>query len=120
MKELKNLTSLDEYNEFLNNPEHPSELLLLKISSRCTISFVVQKIFELWFKGVNPLTELRCGIVEVISSKEVSNQIAKDFSIKHESPQAIWLTKEKAVKWSDSHHRITAEALQVCLTSKVK
>ncbi|MCK9210899.1 MAG: bacillithiol system redox-active protein YtxJ [Ignavibacteriaceae bacterium] len=117
MKELLKLNTLAEYNTFLNNREIGSDLLLLKISSRCTISFVVQKIFELWFNGIDPAAKLSCGIVDVISAREISNQIAKDFSIKHESPQAIWLTKEKKVKWSESHHRITAEALQNCLTS---
>ncbi|PIW98720.1 MAG: bacillithiol system redox-active protein YtxJ [Ignavibacteria bacterium CG_4_8_14_3_um_filter_37_9] len=118
MKELQKLKTLDEYNTFLNNQANHSDILLLKISSRCTISFVVQKIFELWFKGVDQETKLRCGIVDVVSAREISNQIAKDFSLKHESPQAIWLTKEKTVMWSESHHRITAEALQSCLTSR--
>ena len=115
MKELQNIKTLNEYNTFLNNQESDSDILLLKISSRCTVSFVVQKIFELWFKGIDEESKLRCGIVDVISSREVSNQIAKDFSIKHESPQAIWLSSDKKVKWSESHHRISAEALQSCL-----
>ena len=115
MKELQKLKTLDEYNTFLNIRRSNADILLLKISSRCTISFVVQKIFELWFNGLEQETKLRCGIVDVVSAREISNQIAKDFSIKHESPQAIWLTKEKTIKWSDSHHRITAEALQKCL-----
>ena len=115
MKELQKLKTLDEYNTFLNIRRSNGDILLLKISSRCTISFVVQKIFELWFNGLEQETKLRCGIVDVVSAREISNQIAKDFSIKHESPQAIWLTKEKTIKWSDSHHRITAEALQKCL-----
>jgi len=118
MKELLKLNTIEEYNTFIKNQEEDSDLLLLKISSRCTISFVVQKIFEHWFNGINPLEKLSCGIVDVISARDLSNQIAKDFSIKHESPQAIWLTKEKKVKWSESHHRITAEALQNCLTSR--
>jgi len=117
MKEVKKLETLDEYNAFLNNNENDSDILLLKISSRCTISFVVQKIFELWFKGIDQESKLRCGIIDVISARDISNQIANDFSLKHESPQALWLTNDKKVKWSASHHRITAEALQSCLPS---
>jgi bacillithiol system protein YtxJ len=117
MKEFLKLNTLDEYNTFIKTRENESDILLLKISSRCTISFVVQKIFELWFNGVDRESKLRCGVVDVISAREISDQIAKDFSIKHESPQAIWLTKEKKVKWSDSHHRITAKALENCLES---
>ncbi|MFA4924430.1 MAG: monothiol bacilliredoxin BrxC family protein, partial [Ignavibacteriaceae bacterium] len=107
MKELHEIKSLDDYNNFLTNGTNDNELLLLKISSRCTVSFVVQKIFEAWWNKVPLSTKISCGIVEVISSREISNQIVKDFSIKHESPQAVWLTKEKKVKWSESHHRIT-------------
>lgn len=117
MKELITLKTLDEYRSFLAPQSDDSEILLLKVSSRCTVSFVIQKIFEHWFNGVDKSVKLRCGIVEVISAREVSNQIAKDFGIKHESPQAIWLSKDGKVKWSDSHHRITVEALQTCLAS---
>lgn len=117
MKEVQKLETMDEYNKFLNNQESDSDILLLKISSRCTISFVVQKIFELWFRELDQESKLRCGIVDVITARKISNQIAEDFSLKHESPQALWLTPEKKVKWSASHHRITAEALQDCLTS---
>lgn len=117
MKELIKLKTLEEYHSFLNSQTDDYEILLLKVSSRCTVSFVIQKIFEQWFNGISKSAKLRCGMVEVISAREVSNQIAKDFEIKHESPQAIWLSKEGNVKWSDSHHRITAEALDHCLSS---
>jgi len=117
MKELITLKTLDEYRSFLESQTDDCEILLLKVSSRCTVSFVIQKIFEQWFNGVDKSAKLRCGIVEVISGREVSNQIAKDFGIKHESPQAIWLSKDRKVKWSDSHHRITVETLEHCLAS---
>ncbi|MDP1994268.1 MAG: DUF2847 family protein, partial [Ignavibacteria bacterium] len=106
-----------EYRSFLESQTDDCEILLLKVSSRCTVSFVIQKIFENWFNSIDPSTKLRCGIVEVISAREISNQIAKDFGIKHESPQAIWLSKDRKVKWSDSHHRITVETLDHCLAS---
>lgn len=117
MKELIELKTLEEYHSFLNSRTKDSEILLLKVSSRCTVSFVIQKIFEQWFNRISKSAKLRCGMVEVISTREVSNQIAKNFGIKHESPQAIWLSKEGKVKWSDSHHRITVEALDRCLNS---
>lgn len=116
MKELITLKTLDEYRSFLESQTDDCEILLLKVSSRCTVSFVIQKIFEQWFNGVDQAAKLRCGIVEVVSAREISNQIAKDFGIKHESPQAIWLSKDKTVKWSNSHHRITVENLQRCLS----
>lgn len=117
MKELITLKTLGEYHSLLESKIGDYEILLLKVSSRCTVSFVIQKIFEQWFNGINPSVMLRCGIVEVISAREISNQVAKDFSIKHESPQAIWLSKDGKVKWADSHHRITVEALEHCLAS---
>lgn len=117
MKKLFIIKSLEEYHKFLHLPENDSDLLLLKISSRCTVSFIIQKIFENWFNGITSSAHLSCGIVEVNSAREVSDQIEKDFLIKHESPQAIWLTKELKVKWRGSHHKITPEALQNCLTS---
>ncbi|MDP3682398.1 MAG: bacillithiol system redox-active protein YtxJ [Ignavibacteria bacterium] len=116
MKQLIKINTLDEYRVFFDTKSENYEFLLLKISSRCTVSFVVQKIFEQWFGGVEQSAKLKCGLVEVISAREVSNRIASDFSIKHESPQAIWLSKDRKVKWSDSHHRITVDNLQRCLS----
>jgi len=117
MKSLVQLKDIKDYADFLNNQPKENELLLLKISSRCTVSFVVQQIFDRWFRGLDKNVLLSCGVLDVITARELSNQIAKDFNIKHESPQAIWLTTEKKVKWADSHHRITIEKLQSLLLS---
>jgi bacillithiol system protein YtxJ len=47
-------------------------------------------------------------LVKVIESRPVSNQIAEDLGVKHESPQVI-LLKGGASYWNASHWAITEE-----------
>ena len=50
-------------------------------------------------------------MVKVIESRPVSNQIAKDLEVEHQSPQAIVLS-EKKVLWHASHGTITKQRIK--------
>ncbi|WP_313639956.1 monothiol bacilliredoxin BrxC family protein, partial [Paenibacillus sp.] len=41
----------------------------------------------------------------------VSNQIAEEFGIKHESPQ-LFLLEDNEVRWNTSHWKITRDAIK--------
>jgi len=53
-------------------------------------------------------------MVKVIESRPVSNAIADQYEVKHESPQILLLKDGKAV-WNTSHHDITEDALMKAL-----
>lgn len=53
-------------------------------------------------------------LVKVIESRPVSNQIAEDVAVKHESPQII-MVKDKAKYWSATHWAITEEHIRAVL-----
>ena len=52
--------------------------------------------------------------IDVVRRRTLSNQIAKQFGIKHESPQAI-LVREGEAAWHGSHRAVTAEGLEGAL-----
>jgi bacillithiol system protein YtxJ len=54
----------------------------------------------------NPKQDADYVLVKVIESRPVSNQIAEDTSVKHESPQILYIDKKQKV-WTASHWSVT-------------
>ncbi|HOD50521.1 MAG TPA: bacillithiol system redox-active protein YtxJ [Candidatus Hydrogenedentes bacterium] len=55
-------------------------------------------------------------MVKVIESRPVSNRIAEDLGVQHQSPQVI-LVKDRAAVWSASHHGVRGERMQEAFES---
>ena len=55
-------------------------------------------------------------MVLVIEDRPVSNHIAEEFEIKHESPQ-ILLFDDGKVSWSTSHWKITRDSIKEALNA---
>jgi bacillithiol system protein YtxJ len=90
-------------------------VLLFKHSTQCTISGGAYRRTAEWLSELGedaPATFL----VKVIEHRTVSDFIAKQTKVKHESPQAILLNAGQAV-WNTSHENITAESLNAALES---
>ncbi len=51
--------------------------------------------------------------VNVVDSRDVAQQIARDTGVRHESPQVLVLAPEGKVLWHASHHSIDDQALAV-------
>jgi len=52
--------------------------------------------------------------LDLLEYRNISNKIAEDLNVVHQSPQVILVKDGKAV-WSITHHAISAEALQDAL-----
>ncbi|GAA3329000.1 bacillithiol system redox-active protein YtxJ [Ectobacillus funiculus] len=102
---LKKLTSIDEMNQFVQ--QSGKHLLFLNIVQLAPSVLKRMKNFKLFVKDTNT----SAAIVLVIEDRPVSNQIAEQFGIKHESPQ-IFLLEDGQVRWNTSHWKITKEALK--------
>ena len=102
--EIKKLTSIDEMNQFV---QQSGKHLLFKHSTTCPISAQAHEEFQAFVKDTNT----SAAIVLVIEDRPVSNQIAEQFGIKHESPQ-IFLLEDGQVRWNTSHWKITRETLK--------
>lgn len=107
MKELIEIQTSEELESHLDDSLNIKDIIILKYSPYCTISFVADNIVKLWFKRLDEKTDVRILKVNVISARSLSNEIAEKYKVKHESPQLFWLNKSGEIQWYGSHHKIT-------------
>ncbi|UOQ94157.1 bacillithiol system redox-active protein YtxJ [Halobacillus shinanisalinarum] len=101
--EIKFIETKKQFDEVVENNE---KFFLFKHSLTCPISASAKKEFEK-YSGESLLP---CYMIHVQEAREISNAIAQDFSVKHESPQVLLFNKE-AVGWHESHQNITNASL---------
>src|SRR5438067_10338752 len=83
--------------------ESAGGLLVFKRSPICPTSHFVEGIFNRYVKDLPESKDLRIVSVDVIGARPVSQQIAKDTGVWHESPQAILIRAGQKVAWDASH-----------------
>src|SRR6266404_4851380 len=88
-------------------------ILIFKHSTQCSISAQAYEEFTDFAEAVRSLS---CGVVLVIENRELSNEIAGRFGVRHQSPQAL-LIKDRQVVWNASHWSITSDSLNDALRS---
>jgi bacillithiol system protein YtxJ len=101
---IQQIHTLDELQQYVGQP---GKKLLFKHSTTCPISAKANEEFLAYAQS----SDTPAAIVHVIEDRPVSNQIAEDFGIKHESPQ-IFLLEDGEVRWNTSHWKITRSAIQ--------
>ena len=68
-----------------------------------------------FYKWVNNLADdnsLNIYELDVIYQRDISNQIAADTQTTHQSPQIIWLSKDRSVKCHLNHGSINRSNLK--------
>ena len=104
----KEITSVEEFNEMLNAPTDKAKLFF-KHSTRCSISSMALKGFERAWNVSSDDFELY--FVDLIAHRDISNAIAAESHIEHQSPQVVvWRNGE--VIYNASHHHIDAQKIQ--------
>lgn len=98
-----NLTSLDQLNEIRKQSESTT-VLVFKHSTRCGISSMVIKRFEGLFNESHKNLKVYC--LDLLNYRDVSNEIAKEFCVIHQSPQLL-VIKNGSVVHHASHYDIT-------------
>jgi bacillithiol system protein YtxJ len=101
---MKQISDETELQEVLSND---GAVFVLKHSTTCPIS---QAAFEEYEKFSNDHPNINCYFLTVQDAKPLSNFIAEEYQVKHESPQALFF-KNAAVNWHASHWKITSSAL---------
>lgn len=109
--EIKILTDERDWEKLFKNSSNDFELIIYKFSPICALSFSTDSVVDDWCKLQSENNHLLLLKVDVISNRGLSKRIAADLNIKHESPQIIWLKKNKKLKFQASHYDITIEAL---------
>jgi bacillithiol system protein YtxJ len=100
------LTDLGQLNEiiFISN-EKP--VAIFKHSTRCSVSRMALKQFENEFNSADKVTPY---FLDLIAYRDISNAIADQFGVVHQSPQLIVIKDGKAI-YNVSHSDIDAEEL---------
>jgi bacillithiol system protein YtxJ len=104
----KSLTDIDQLTSILSE-SHQRPQLVFKHSTRCSISTM----------ALNRLKGLSVGFfnradfyyLDLIAFRNISNAIADNFHVYHESPQIILLKDGEAV-YDASHLEITPESIE--------
>jgi bacillithiol system protein YtxJ len=105
-----NWRSLNSY-EGLNKIKEDSyqqPQAILKHSTRCGISAMMKTRLESKWEKKNP--QIPIYLVDLLADRELSDQIAKEFNIRHESPQLIILQNGVST-YHASHIGISSSAV---------
>ena len=101
------LTDLGQLNQIIqDSTEKP--VVVFKHSTRCSVSRMALKQFENEF---NLMDEVDTYFLDLISYRDVSNEIASRFQVVHQSPQLVLIKDGKSI-YDASHSEIDALAIQ--------
>ncbi len=98
----------------LNHPSQLEEIkklselqpvLIFKHSTRCSISATALNRLERSWKDED-MKEMKSYYLDLLSYRPISNSIAQEFDVYHQSPQALLIYKGKCV-YNSSHFDIT-------------
>ena len=93
------LTSVDQLAQ-LKEASYQQPILIFKHSTRCSISsMALNRLERSWDDQAVQLTPY---LLDLISFREISNQIASDFGVTHQSPQ-ILIIQEGKCQFDASH-----------------
>lgn len=84
-------------------------IAIFKHSTRCGISRMVLKNFEREFDI--PESEITMYFLDLLKFREISNNIAGDLDVLHQSPQLLLLKNGKVI-FTASHGDISVESLK--------
>lgn len=108
MKNWKNITSQEDVATILSASVNRPQIIF-KDSVTCGISqFAKERLIQ----GNNLLIETAdFNYLDLLTYRSVSNFIAKELNVIHQSPQII-VIKDKKVVFRDSHHSIEPKKIQ--------
>ena len=103
----KIIDRLEQLNE-ISQISHEYPCLIFKHSTRCSISSIAKMRLESdWDEKLN---HLQVYYLDLISYRDISQQIANQFSVHHESPQVL-LIQNGECTYDASHLDITVNEL---------
>jgi len=112
MATYREITSESEWEQALE-ASGDKPVLVLKHSTTCPVSAAALEEYESYLED-KPAENVDYLLVKVIESRPVSNKIAEDLHVKHESPQII-LVKDKQKYWAASHWSVTKKHMKAVL-----
>ena len=102
-----NWIALEDYTQIQKALLQTEPFLVFKHSIRCSISSMVKHRFERVFDCKN----VQLYFLDLITYRSISNQLADDFNVEHQSPQ-ILLIKNGNCVYHSSHNAIDADVIK--------
>ncbi|RYY32441.1 MAG: bacillithiol system redox-active protein YtxJ [Sphingobacteriaceae bacterium] len=84
----------------------PGYSIIFKHSTRCSISMMAKRRFELDWESLPE--EIPLYFLDLIRYREISNQLAADFHVYHESPQLLLIKNGECIL-DQSHGGISVD-----------
>ena len=103
----QDLTSVDQLSELIQRGE---KTLIFKHSTRCAVSIMALNQLEKTWEG----PQENIYFLDLLAHRDVSNQIAEELHVVHQSPQAIVFQRGE-VLYHDSHSNISTRAIEKAL-----
>jgi len=97
------LESAEQIKQIQQNPGYS---VIFKHSTRCSISMMAKRKFELDWSDLPE--DISLYFLDLIKYRELSNQIAHDFQVHHESPQLLLIKNGECIL-DQSHSGISVE-----------
>lgn len=102
----KNLESPSQWEELLLESES-RPVLVFKHSTRCSISsMALDRINRSWVAGTEK--EFSAWYLDLLNHREISNKIAAESGVEHQSPQLLLFRNGRCIK-AESHQAIRLE-----------
>ncbi len=96
--------------ETIKAESHQQPVLIFKHSTRCSISRAVLDRLERHWSNAD-VSDVKPYFLDLLTYRPLSNQIALDFDVEHESPQAIIIYRGNPV-YVQSHFGIDLAAIR--------
>jgi len=99
------LNQVDQLDAIIEDSK-TKPVVLFKHSTRCSISSMAKNHFEQGHNNIKDPVDVY--LLDLLSYRNISNEIASRFGVEHQSPQMI-LIKDGTVQLHSSHNSIKAE-----------
>ena len=103
----KNLDNEEDLKKIIEESHH-KKVVIFKHSTRCFISKTVLKSFEKEVLEENPDADFY--YLDLLKFRNISNALAEQFEIRHESPQLLVIQNEKLIN-NGSHQAISTQLI---------
>ena len=114
MAVFKEITSPQQLRQIMDESEQ-RQVILFKHSTTCPTSRRAWGEVQNFIKESSD--EVLVGMIKVLESRRISNQVTEELGIKHQSPQVLLMSKRK-VLWHASHNEVTQANLIKALSGE--
>lgn len=96
--------------ETINELSKTKPVLIFKHSTRCSISAMAKNRFEKGWEEAN----VSIWLLDLIRYREISNKIAADYGVMHQSPQVLLIKNGECI-YTATHNAIDFKSIQEAL-----